>query len=95
MKAFVERLRAVSSAVSIKGSASYHSILVEGNKIFYTRESTGQRESIRLEQLYEVYKKENFIDTKVVSAYITRRTYSPAVAILMAAGLYDADGDRK
>ncbi len=45
-------------------------------------------------ELFEAYSNEPFINTTILRNYITGRKYSPSLAILKAAGLYDYMGNR-
>lgn len=94
MESFIKKLSKVNEAKSVSGRAFYHSIDLKGGKIYYTRESTGNTESIYIDDLYSIYSKEEFINTKIIKEYIDRKQ-SPGLAILIAAGLYDKNGNKK
>lgn len=91
---FIDTLRKVQTANSISGSAQYIDIKIEYNKIFYTRQSSSNRESLHLDELFRVYENEPFINTQVVQKHISGYKYSPTCAILSAAGFYDQKGKR-
>jgi hypothetical protein len=92
LQTFVERLSTVTRAVSITGRASYHSIYIASNELVFTRESTQKRERIDVQELYTAYAAESFINTVILRKHLSRRQYSPALAILISSGLYDAAG---
>lgn len=89
---FVTLLSQVHEAVSVKGR-NYTDIQVSGSRIMYTRESNSH-ESIDIQELFEVFEKVNCINTIILRNYITGRKFSPALAILKAAGLYNEQGMR-
>jgi hypothetical protein len=91
---FKKLITALKTIPSKTGKASYKSIRVIGNRVSLKRESSGEEVSISIEELYNVYKKESFINTTILRKYITGFVYSPALAILMATGLYDQNGNR-
>jgi hypothetical protein len=82
----------IKEATSQQGKI-YSNIYVSGSYIYYTRES-GSREEINMFELFEAYSNEPFINTTILRNYITGRKYSPSLAILKAAGLYDYMGKR-
>ena len=89
---FKKKLLQIKEATSQQGKI-YTNIYVSGSYIYYTRES-GSREEINLYELFEAYSKESFINTTILRNYITGRKFSPSLAILKSAGLYDYLGNR-
>lgn len=83
-KEFIQKLKEVKTATSIKGKL-YHSIKVSEDKIYFTRSHKEKSENLSLDELFEFYTKErkNKINTAVAKKYITKRAQSPAVAILI------------
>lgn len=92
LESFRARISSVRDASGPR--ASYHNISLSGGFVRFTRESTGNEESISVQELYDLYRSEEFIDTTIARDYITGRVYSPSVAILKAAGLVDSNGNR-
>lgn len=89
-KDFVIQLGQVHEAISVN-SKHYTDIHVSGNFIEFTRESQSH-ESIDIQNLFDAYEKENHIDTTILRKYIKGWKYSPALAILKAAGFYNEKG---
>lgn len=89
---FVTQLSQVHEAVSVQGK-HYTDIHVSGTHIEYTRESNS-RESIDIQELFEVYEKANQINTIILRNYITGRKFSPAMTILISAGFYNEYGNK-
>lgn len=91
-----EKFKKALSSIRIAKNkrASYHGISVRGNVVFFIRESKIKKENTSISELYNLYKKEDFIDTVIAQKYISGWVYSPSVAILKAAGLVGEDGER-
>ncbi|WP_421920415.1 hypothetical protein [Marinifilum sp.] len=84
---FVEQLSKLNEAFSITGKAKYDSICISNDRVEYVREKTGNKEFLLLSELFEFAKKESAINTIIARDYISGRKYSPACAILIAAGV--------
>lgn len=80
-KEFKLKLSNIKTAISITGK-KYRSIQVYGDSIEFVRESKNQTESISVTELFELFTKENLINTSIAKSYISGRVQSPAVAIL-------------
>ncbi|MGV8111815.1 MAG: hypothetical protein AB2L17_02800 [Lentimicrobium sp.] len=91
-ESFKMQIVSLSSAESEQGK-HYSNVQVKGDHVWYTRES-GSREDLSIKQLFSVYSRLDYINTKILREYITGRKYSPSLAILKAAGLYDQSGFR-
>lgn len=97
MKSKAEFLKAaarVKRFTSITGSASYSSVRLVGSTLHFIRDNTGQPWSFDVEPVYEVYAKEKVIDTSVLRKYISGRTYSPSLGLLIATGFCHTLGNR-
>ena len=90
---FKLHLSGISKANSVKEKKKYINISLKDDQIYFQRESDSY-ESISVFELYEVYKKCNFINTTILRDYITGRKFSPSFAILIESGLYDKNGHR-
>ena len=84
---FTKQLSQLNEAISVSGKTKYQSIQISGDCIYYTRKSTGKRESLLLEELFNLASQELVINTTIAKKYISGRKYSPACAILIAAGI--------
>lgn len=91
-KHFVNQLSQIREALSVENK-QFTDIHVTGNHIEYTRD-TANRESIDIHDLLDVYNVEQHINTTILQNYIKGRKYSPALAILIAAGFYNQQGMR-
>ncbi|MTI31095.1 hypothetical protein [Xanthovirga aplysinae] len=78
---FKQKLSRIRTATSITGK-KYHSIHINGDSIHFIRENKTNLERISVEELYELFTKENSINTAIAKSYISGRVQSPAVAIL-------------
>ncbi len=87
-------LNALDEIPSKTGRANYKSIRVRNNTVILKRESSGNEISISINELFDVYENESFINTIIVRNYITGYVNSPACAVLMGVGLYDKNGYR-
>lgn len=91
-ESFKRQIGSLSSAESKKGKL-YSNVQVIGDQIWFTRES-GSREDLSIRELFAVYSRLDYINTTILRKYITGRMFSPSMAILKAAGLYDPSGFR-
>jgi hypothetical protein len=94
-EAFIFRLKKVKYAPSKIGTAGYQIKRVDWPKLVFIRDGKTTVETINIDKLFLAYTKLDFIDTKKIIKYISGGVYSPAVAILIASGLYDEKGYRK
>ena len=80
---FKERISGLDTVYSVQGKVPYRICMVKDGIVTIRRESTGNSVNIKLDELYEFYKKERIYTTTKAREYISGRTFSPAVAILM------------
>jgi len=78
---FRNKLSSIKTARSVTGK-KYRSIQIVGDRLEFIRENKTTSESIPINELYELFTKENFINTSIAKKYISGRVQSPAVAIL-------------
>lgn len=77
---FIRQLSFINVATSITGK-KYRSIQVYDSHIRFIRDGKTQYENISIDELFELYTKENNITTSIAKSYISGRVQSPAVAI--------------
>ena len=80
-KEFIQKLSNIKTAISVTGK-KYNSIRVYGDRLEFVRENKTKPESISVTELFELFSKENTINTSIAKSYISGRVQSPAVAIL-------------
>ena len=85
---------ALKTIPSVSGSASYLIERVGYNEIQLSRKSSGSLETVSLKELFNVFQHLDFVNTTILRDHITGRVFSPAFALLIAAGLYDRQGHR-
>ncbi len=78
---FKQKLSRIKTAKSVTGK-KYSSIQIFGDSIEFVRENKTKPESISISELFELFTKENSINTTIAKSYISGRVQSPAVAIL-------------
>jgi hypothetical protein len=94
-KQLLDNIRAFPKKIgSTTGKATYSNFKVEGELIHFKRDNTGQPWQLDIGPVYDVYLKERFINTTVLRKYISGRTYSPSLAILIASNFIDKQGNR-
>ena len=86
---FTKQLKNISEAPSVSGKVVYEDIIVQNQSIIYTRKSTGHIQALLIEGLFEAYQKEEKINTRILRPYVWGDKFSPALAILLAAGFYE------
>ena len=91
---FKERIASIQFAVSITGRATYVQHEIKGDRIQITRNNSGKPCTFSLTALYKIYTTSDVINSKIISNFITNKTYAPACALLIASGLYDTNGVR-
>jgi hypothetical protein len=89
---FIRRLHELKKIQSKTGRATYSQVKVIDDSIQFKRDSTGNYRKIRINELYDIYRRLDHIDTINVRPYISGWKYSPACAILIAIGLFNKDG---
>ena len=85
-KEFKEHIKSLGVVYSIQDNVPYTICTVDDNILKIKRESTGSFVRIKMVELYNFYKKENYYDTQIAKdkEYISGRVQSPAVAVLRA-----------
>lgn len=78
---FIQELSIIKSATSITWK-KYSSIQINGDHIKFIRENKSKYERILIDELYDLYVKENNFNTTIAKSYISGRVQSLAVAIL-------------
>ena len=97
-KTFDEKIALISKKEIIPsktGVCSYKilHISIKDKKIVFKKDSE-KKESIDIDSLYKAYIENDFLNTKSIKKHIKSYNRSPAIAILMAAGLLDENGNR-
>jgi hypothetical protein len=83
---FEQKLSGITEAKSIKGGKLYHSIHVDKQKLFFTRQGKSKVENINIDKLYQLYQsyiRGIDINTPVAKKHISKRVQSPAVGIIL------------
>lgn len=94
-KKFRAEIENMPKAIPSKtGKASYTSFKSDGDILHFTRVRTKKRWRLDMKLLYKIYTTNKFINTSVVKSIGKGRVNSPSVAVLMAIGCLDADGNR-
>lgn len=91
---FSSRISNLTEIKSKTGNKTYSEIQVMGDMIHFKRNSTGNHRTLKVSELYKIYKKLDYIDTNTVKPFIEGWKYSPACAILIAIDLYSKTGFR-
>ncbi len=93
---FLERIKKLPEQIPSKtGTAFYSGFKLEGNILNFHRVNPQTNWSLDVDQLWQVYCTQEFINTTVVKNVTGGRANSPAVAILMAIGCINRKGNRK
>lgn len=92
---FIKRIKGLPKTISSKTkTASYTAFKIVGNDLFFQRVKTGKTWKLNIDDLYEAYRANAFINTTVVKKAMQKRVNSPSVAVLMAIGCIDSYGNR-
>lgn len=92
---FFERNKKLPEQIPSKtGTALYSGFKLEENILHFHRVEPQTNWSLDVEQLWNIYCTQEFINTTVVKNITTGRVNSPSVAILMAIGCIDSEGNR-
>jgi hypothetical protein len=92
---FINKIQALPKTILSKtGNASYTNFSLRGGILTFDRINTGEPWELNIEELYEIYKTNSFINTTVIKNITGGRVNSPSVAVLMAIGCIDAKGNR-
>lgn len=90
----IKRIKTFDRIFSKTGRASYSEFQIDGSIVRFTRDNTKQRWSLDIDVVYTAYRKEKYIDTVVLKRHLSGRVYSPSLAILIASGFCDENGNR-
>lgn len=82
---FITQVNALKKAISVQGK-TYHSINTDSFIVHLTREGKSKPESIKLDELYALYKAIDYPTNKEARQFISGRVQSPAVSIINALG---------
>ncbi len=94
-KEFLGRIANLPHEIPSKTAiARYSGFKVEGDVLHFYRIIPRTNWRLELDVLYDIYSNNKFINTSVVKEQTAGRVNSPSVAILMAIGCIDADGNR-
>ena len=92
---FVNKIEALPEIILSKtGDASYTNFSLRGSILAFDRVNTGEHWELNIDELYDIYKANNFINTTVIKNSTGGRVNSPSVAVLMAIGCIDDKGNR-
>jgi hypothetical protein len=91
---FTQMIHQLPDAKSIKRGKRYTLYGVRSGAINFKREGKMQKppEELPIDELWAIYNNVDVIDTVSVKPYIKKWMYSPACAILTAAGIYSKGG---
>lgn len=93
---FNEKIASISNKKTIPsktGVASYKLVSIN-NKECCVKKLSKNVQSIEIDSLYKAYTENNSLNTTSMAEYIKSYNRSPAIAILMAAGLIDENGNK-
>lgn len=92
---FISRVIGLPRTIPSKTkSASYTEFNLQDNTLTFVRVNTKKIWRLDIDELYKVYRSNNFINTTIVKNATQGRANSPSVAILMAVGCIDKYGNR-
>lgn len=93
---FNEKIASISNKKTIPsktGVASYKLVSINNKECCFKKLSNNVQ-SIEIDSLYKAYAENNSLNTTSMAEYIKSYNRSPAIAILMAAGLIDENGNK-
>lgn len=94
-KEFIERVRSVPKMIpSITGKAAYTGFRIEADTLYFHRVVPKTNWDLNLKELYRIYLSKSFINTSVIKKETGGRVNSPSVALLLAIGCIDKNGNR-
>lgn len=91
---FKSRIADVELAISKTRTASYTDFKISKDKLIFKRVNTKTLWHLELTELYQAYSGLDYITPTILRNVMTGRIYSPAWAILVAAGFYDRQGNK-
>jgi hypothetical protein len=89
---FYKRVSQIQSFTSITGRASYSQLTIVKNILSFKRSNTQKDWELNLDDLYEAYTKEHYFNTVILKNYLTRRTYSPSLGLLIKTQMINKEG---
>jgi hypothetical protein len=94
-RVFIRRLRELPELIVSKtGNAKYGQFSIKSGILNFYRVNTGKLWQLNIDELYEVYKSNSFINTSTIKKATNGRTNSPSLGILMSIGCIDEQGNR-
>lgn len=92
---FIYRLNQLPETITSKTrKASYTNFNLRGTVLKFERVNTGEIWNLNIDVLYNIYRNNVFINTTTIKNITGKRVNSPSVAVLMAIGCIDANGNR-
>jgi hypothetical protein len=92
---FIERVKAVPKTIPSKtGKASYTGFRIDGDTLYFHRVVPKTNWNLNLPELYRIYLSNSFINTSVIKKETGGRVNSPSVALLLAIGCIEKNGNR-
>ena len=94
-KEFIERIKSVPTTIpSITGKAFYTGFRIEEDRLYFHRVVPKTNWNLNFKELYKIYCRNSFINTSVIKKETGGRVNSPSVALLLAIGCIDKNGNR-
>lgn len=94
-KEFIKRIQALPKTIPSKtGMAAYTGFTIQGDMLYFHRVIPRTDWILDLKELYRIYSRNSFINTAVIKKETGGRTNSPSVAVLLAIGCIDRNGNR-
>ena len=92
---FTSKVKSLPKTILSKtGDASYTNFGLQGSVLTFERVNTGEHWELNIDELYDIYRANSFINTTVIKNATGGRVNSPSVAVLMAIGCIDKKGNR-
>ncbi|MEP7377400.1 MAG: hypothetical protein ABI675_28615 [Chitinophagaceae bacterium] len=92
---FISKIKMMRKTILSKtGNASYTNFSLYGNILAFDRVNTGEHWKLNIDELYDIYKANSFINTTIIKNSTGGRVNSPSVAVLIAIGCIDGKGNR-
>jgi hypothetical protein len=92
---FINQIESLPKTILSKtGDASYTNFSLRGSILAFDRVNTGEHWELNIDELYDIYNANRFINTTVIKNNTGGRVNSPSVAVLMAMGCIDDKGNR-
>ena len=92
---FIDKVKSVPTTIpSITGKAFYTGFRIEEDTLYFHRIVPKTNWNLNLKELYQIYCHNSFINTSVIKEETGGRVNSPSVALLLAIGCIDKNGNR-